>query len=247
MKFQILVEIFIKFYNTIILALYFFGITIVLALHLHVPFTKAFLDSLYSENGFFETMTALLFVTIAISSFQYYIKKREKKIFLIIACLGIFCAGEELSWGQHYFAFPTSVWINKVNVQQEFNLHNIGYTFHTITLPILGNALDGGRVVLISIFLYFILNITRENIFSKRFSYFVLINMLLIPIDPERFSEVFEYIFTWFILLAVYRSTLVAYHSPSPKWKEDLKNLVNEFHMTMKPEALPDKKSEHLS
>jgi hypothetical protein len=34
-------------------------------------------------------------------------------------------AGEEISWGQHLMHFNTPNYLNKVNVQNEFNIHNI--------------------------------------------------------------------------------------------------------------------------
>ena len=43
----------------------------------------------------------------------------------ILAGLGfLFVAGEELSWGQHIFGFPTPDFLTGINYQQEANLHN---------------------------------------------------------------------------------------------------------------------------
>ena len=36
----------------------------------------------------------------------------------------LFTAGEEISWGQHIFGYPTPDWIAERNSQEEFNLHN---------------------------------------------------------------------------------------------------------------------------
>src|SRR6185437_12681351 len=44
----------------------------------------------------------------------------------IIALLGcIYTAGEEMSWGQHFFHWKTPEYWAMVNRQQETNLHNI--------------------------------------------------------------------------------------------------------------------------
>ena len=37
----------------------------------------------------------------------------------------LFIAGEEISWGQRIFGYPTPDWIAERNLQEEFNLHNL--------------------------------------------------------------------------------------------------------------------------
>ncbi|MDX1485252.1 MAG: hypothetical protein R3229_12310 [Alphaproteobacteria bacterium] len=38
---------------------------------------------------------------------------------------GVVLAGEEISWGQHFFGWDTPDWIRERNIQRETNLHNL--------------------------------------------------------------------------------------------------------------------------
>ncbi len=76
------------------------------------------------ENQFFELGTAILFL---VNSFIFYNLFRRKKnaYFLILAVLMFLGAAEELSWGQVLLNYKTPENLKSVNVQGEFNLHNI--------------------------------------------------------------------------------------------------------------------------
>ena len=79
---------------------------------------------LAKEDGFFENLTAVFFVFGAVLLFLSF--RRTKNIFLLgLAVLLLIGAGEEISWGQRIFNFRTPGWVHKVNVQNEFNIHNI--------------------------------------------------------------------------------------------------------------------------
>ncbi len=65
-------------------------------------------------------------------------------VFFAVVCLA--ALGEETSWGQHYLGFSPHGAVRDLNVQQEFNLHNL-HISRTLGLPedhrlyrILGNA-----------------------------------------------------------------------------------------------------------
>ncbi len=79
---------------------------------------------LNNENQFFEIGTAVLFF---VNAFLFFISfKRKKNIFLLILAIFMFIgAAEELSWGQVLFNYKTPENIKSINVQGEFNLHNI--------------------------------------------------------------------------------------------------------------------------
>jgi hypothetical protein len=49
---------------------------------------------------------------------------------LLLGIVFFFGAAEEISWGQQIFHFETPESIKTVNVQEEFNIHNL-YTFNT--------------------------------------------------------------------------------------------------------------------
>ena len=84
-----------------------------------------------SETGPGENLTAVLFV---VSGFLAFALARRKDIipvgwlrggFFSIAGLALLVAGEEWSWGQHFFEWQTPDWLAKINKQHETNLHNV--------------------------------------------------------------------------------------------------------------------------
>lgn len=79
---------------------------------------------LSDENAIFELSTALFFLIASVILFLLF--KRTKNIFFILLSILFFVgAGEEISWGQHLIHFSTPNYLNKINVQNEFNFHNI--------------------------------------------------------------------------------------------------------------------------
>jgi hypothetical protein len=77
-----------------------------------------------NEDGFFEWMTAIFFLLSSVIFFLVF--RRSKNIFLLCLAVMFFVAtGEEISWGQRLFGFGTPDALNKVNVQHEFNIHNL--------------------------------------------------------------------------------------------------------------------------
>jgi hypothetical protein len=76
------------------------------------------------ESQFFELGTAILFLTTSFFCLLSFLYNRN--IFLLLlSILLFFGAGEELSWGQNFIGFKTPDELNKINVQKEFNIHNI--------------------------------------------------------------------------------------------------------------------------
>jgi len=58
---------------------------------------------------------------------------RQRKLIFAFVCLGAICclyiAGEEHSWGQHFFKWDTPEYWAEINRQQETNLHNTLHHF----------------------------------------------------------------------------------------------------------------------
>ena len=76
------------------------------------------------EDGFFEWMTAALFLVSSGIFFLTFL--RTKNVFLLgLAIIFFVGAGEEISWGQRLFNLNMPDWIQKANVQQEINIHNL--------------------------------------------------------------------------------------------------------------------------
>lgn len=76
------------------------------------------------EDSFFEIMTPIyLFLSSLIFIVLFY---NSKNFYFIILSFVLFLgAGEEISWGQHIFKYKTPEWEKEINIQGEFNIHNI--------------------------------------------------------------------------------------------------------------------------
>ncbi len=76
------------------------------------------------EDGLVESSEALLYFLSAI--FFIVVKRSWKNPWrLLLGLLCIVIAGEEVSWGQRFFGFSTPEALGAINLQNEFNLHNI--------------------------------------------------------------------------------------------------------------------------
>ena len=106
------------------------------------PYGKIFIgiswfDWFRSEDGPLEWVQFIEYASSSFLAFFVFIKQKKKKdintfIWLLIALLSFFIAGEEISWGERL----TGIGINSIsnlNVQGETNLHNLPF-FHNYLL-----------------------------------------------------------------------------------------------------------------
>ena len=112
---------------------------------------------MYGEKGIVENITVIFLLTAIIACLLFLFAKEKiqfssLKIWMVLFLLGaIYYAGEEMSWGQHYFGWGTPEQWTEFNDQQETNLHNTAAIFDQIPRTLLSiAALIGG--VLIPIF-----------------------------------------------------------------------------------------------
>ncbi len=108
-----------------------------------------FLENYYlAEDGILEWLTVSILLFCAYLCFQrlYILKPVRSAHFLlslIIIGLGfIFCAGEELSWGQRIFSIETPDWLKEKNQQHEINVHNLMVGDVSINKVIFGKILS---------------------------------------------------------------------------------------------------------
>ncbi len=123
---------------------------------------------MYTELGIIENITVVALLVAIIACFLFLKASTDfkfLKIWMIIFLLGsIYYAGEEISWGQHYFGWGTPESWQSVNDQQETNLHNTAAIFDQIPRTLLSiAALIGG--VLIPIYRRFKKHIPDKNSF----------------------------------------------------------------------------------
>lgn len=94
-----------------------------------------FFRNMWYENGFVELLQFFFLITAIIFLILIFRENLKKlnflmKVFLSIKILGlIYFAGEEISWGQHFFHWNTPEFIKEINNQEETNLHNISNLF----------------------------------------------------------------------------------------------------------------------
>lgn len=87
---------------------------------------EVIMDLAWDENGVVESATAIFFIAASVVFFMCF-RSTKNLLLLGMAFLMFVAAGEELSWGQHIFNFATPAALDKVNVQHEFNFHNLEF------------------------------------------------------------------------------------------------------------------------
>ncbi len=107
---------------------------------------------MYTESGVIENITFVSLLVAIIATILFLkasVNFRFLKIWMFIFLLGsIYYAGEEISWGQHYFGWATPESWTSVNDQQETNLHNTAAIFDQIPRTLLSiAALIGGVLI----------------------------------------------------------------------------------------------------
>jgi len=122
-----------------------------------MPYVARFisLDSdryMFTESGVIENITVISLLVAIIATYLFLksvVRFKILKIWMVIFLLGsIYYAGEEISWGQHYFGWATPESWTNVNDQQETNLHNTAAIFDQIPRTLLSiAALIGGVLI----------------------------------------------------------------------------------------------------
>ena len=83
-----------------------------------------------SESAYLEHSTVVMLIPAFVMAFWLFFHSkhffgRGLRIWVLLLGLGSFYfAGEEASWGQHYFHWHTPDWVAKVSDQGETNIHN---------------------------------------------------------------------------------------------------------------------------
>lgn len=111
-------------------------ISVILCYIVFFLFSETVLTSLTTEDHFFEWTGTIFILASSIMFFitflrskkgndLFYFKTKKNYFFLFLAILFFFAFGEELSWGQRIFNLQPDELINRLNDQQEFNIHNM--------------------------------------------------------------------------------------------------------------------------
>ena len=109
---------------------------------------------LYHESGAIEWVTVaflLVGIVAALGALRFAAGRgaRWLRAWVVLLLLGaVYFAGEELSWGQHVFQWSTPEQWQRLNDQQETNLHNVHALFDQLPRALLTlGALVGGIAV----------------------------------------------------------------------------------------------------
>ncbi len=87
---------------------------------------RSLLGDLASEDGLIEWLTAIAYFAAAGVFVATAVRRPAGWPWLLVLALLFFgVAGEEISWGQRLFGLETPDAVRDVNVQDEFNLHNV--------------------------------------------------------------------------------------------------------------------------
>ena len=127
-----------------------------------------FLETYYlAEDGILEWLTVIIILFCAFLCFRsatclWSIRPKLFILSLITIGLGfIFCAGEELSWGQRIFSIDTPEWLKERNQQNEINVHNLMVGDISI------NKVIFGKILSISLALYLFVLPWLTNRFTR--------------------------------------------------------------------------------
>jgi len=107
------------------------------------------------EGSFLEIATVVLLIPAMVLSVMIFLRRRELPggagwVMLLGGVAALYFAGEEISWGQHLVHFRTPDFLEEINRQHEFNLHNIEHWNVFNNLPrqvMLALTLAGGLIL----------------------------------------------------------------------------------------------------
>ena len=113
-----------------------------------------------NELGIVENLTVLLLVLALCYAISVIFRFRRDLHFipnmvLVLFCLGcIYFAGEEASWGQHWFGWQTGEYFQQANDQHETNFHNTSVWLDRLPKGIVSLLIFVGGIVIPLLFRY---------------------------------------------------------------------------------------------
>jgi len=173
-----------------------------------------------TENGAHELLQFLIITAAAFIPLIYFVSRKTNKDIIYKAWFAlafvccVYVAGEEVSWGQHFFNWSTPENWEAVNDQQETNLHNTSSWLDQKPRIILMAGIIFGTLVLPLLIKKNILKLPEKLITLipvKEFSFLAILilatHILEKVLDSAdmnffaRFSEVQEIMLFYFVLL----------------------------------------------
>ena len=169
------------------------------------------------EDHLFEWMTSICFLLASFISLYMFFPKRNL-LFLLMAAAFFIGFGEEISWGQRIFGFKTPESLYAINMQKEFNFHNIAtweinFLFKLFTLafgiilplcvfhfPFCANLARKFRIPVppVSIGIFFLIDLIVFKLFLL-----IVLHPGAVPKYYFALTEIYEFI-TSFVLLFIF-------------------------------------------
>ena len=177
----------------------------------------------FLELGHFFIPLAAFIIAVRLVMRPFVRKRWLLFAFLVLAALANFyIAGEEMSWGQHFFNWSTPEYWAEINRQQETNIHNVSAWFnHRPRLVLEVGVLVGGLLVPLAALFAPAVRRNRWSLFLPAnalvptalgivlFKSFALIEKGLqihMPISrPAEATETFLYMFLLYYLIVMVR------------------------------------------
>ena len=126
-----------------------------------IAFDLEAMRSFNGEDGLIENLGAFFFFTASVLFFLSYRmssrpgkntpRPKKNKFYLFLAIIFFIGCGEEISWGQRIFKWPSPVFVQEMNTQRETNFHN--FNLFNDSRYRQGKALENERRPVLSILL----------------------------------------------------------------------------------------------
>lgn len=113
---------------------YVLGFLLISLPYLIFLFPQETWEYLTDEDKLFEALGSLCFLAAAVFMFICFFKSKEADRswwqkwafpYLLLGLLFFMAFGEEISWGQRIFGWETPEALEEINMQDEFNIHNL--------------------------------------------------------------------------------------------------------------------------
>ncbi len=113
---------------------YVLGMLLITLPYLIFLLPQATWEHLTDEDKLFEGLSAFSFLVAAVFLFLCFLKSKRKEVpiwqkwawpFLLLSLMFFLAFGEEISWGQRFFGWETPEALEEINMQDEFNIHNL--------------------------------------------------------------------------------------------------------------------------
>jgi hypothetical protein len=129
----------------------------------------AFLYQFVVEDGFLESVTSLSLFCVMLICCNRILKLRQVRSFVFlfmtgfIALVGLFGAGEEISWGQRIVGWETTGFFLEHNKQRETGLHNLVVEIDGERLNLNKIIFGTGLAIAMSIYLFIMTPLYRSH------------------------------------------------------------------------------------